>query len=136
MPSLKRDVLLEIAERTIYRPLWSAKIFDEAGRAIMRINDKLGNDADVTATYVRRLTAQMEQAFPDALVTGWEPLVPTITSPDPNDRHVVAAALTGRADVIVTENRRTSLPRRSTRRCSRRASTHSCSTPSTDSQGW
>ena len=40
----------------------------------------------------------------DALVTGYEPLVKTIHLPDPNDRHVLAAAITGRADVIVTKN--------------------------------
>lgn len=106
VPSLKRDVLLEVAERTVYRPLWSAEILDETGRAILRINDKLGKPTDVTTSYVRRLLAQMNRAFPDALVTGWEPLVSTIDLPDPNDRHVVAAAVIGRADVIVTENRK------------------------------
>lgn len=46
----------------------------------------------------------MEGAFPDAVVTGWEQVIGTIDLPDSNDRHVVAAALIGRADVIVTEN--------------------------------
>jgi len=35
----------------------------------------------------------MEAAFPDALIENWEPLVPTVHLPDPNDRHVVAAAI-------------------------------------------
>jgi hypothetical protein len=47
---------------------------------------------------------QMRISFPDALVTGWETLIPTIHLPDPDDRHVVAAAWAGRADVIVTDN--------------------------------
>ena len=38
------------------------------------------------------------------LVTGWEPLVTATDLPDPDDRHVVAAAWAGRADVIVTDN--------------------------------
>lgn len=46
----------------------------------------------------------MRITFPDALVTEWEELVPTIHLPDPDDRHVVAAARAGRADVIVTDN--------------------------------
>ena len=46
----------------------------------------------------------METTFPDALVTGWEPLAATVRLPDPDDRHVVAAAWAGRADVIVTDN--------------------------------
>lgn len=46
----------------------------------------------------------METTFPDALVTGWEPLAATIQLPDLDDRHVVAAAWAGRADVIVTDN--------------------------------
>jgi hypothetical protein len=46
----------------------------------------------------------MKTAFPDALVTGWEPIVSTVQLPDPDDRHVVAAAWAGRADVIVTDN--------------------------------
>lgn len=46
----------------------------------------------------------MNEAFEDARVTGWESLVEGIELPDPNDRHVLAAAIRGRADVIVTEN--------------------------------
>lgn len=46
----------------------------------------------------------METTFPDALARGWGPLVATVQLPDPDDRHVVAAAWAGRADVIVTDN--------------------------------
>jgi len=54
--------------------------------------------------YRRRSRSQMAAAFPDALVTGLEPLEPTIDPPDPDDAHVVAAALTGGAHVIVTDD--------------------------------
>lgn len=104
VPSVKRDVLLEVAERMVYRPLWSSAILGELGRAIHTIQSKKGGDTQVTEAYVRRLTTQMAVAFPDALVVEWERLVGTIELPDPNDRHVVAAAVAGRADVIVTEN--------------------------------
>lgn len=39
-------------------------------------------------------------------VDGWEALEDTLTLPDPDDRHVVAAAVGGRADAIVTANTR------------------------------
>jgi hypothetical protein len=42
----------------------------------------------------------------DALVTGYEDLIPGLHLPDPNDRHVLAAAIRGQADVIVTMNLR------------------------------
>jgi len=59
---------------------------------------------DATEAYVGRLVQQMTQSFPDALVEGWELVEGSIELPDPDDRHVVAAALIGRADVIVTDN--------------------------------
>lgn len=46
----------------------------------------------------------MNESFEDAMVLGWEVLESDIELPDINDRHVVAAALRGRADAIVTEN--------------------------------
>jgi len=95
---------LEIAERRVYRPLWSPAILGELDRAIHRIQQRKGVDPQFTRTYVSRLVSQMGAAFPDALVTGWEPLVGTVELPDSNDRHVVVAAIAGRADVIVTEN--------------------------------
>jgi hypothetical protein len=46
----------------------------------------------------------MDQAVEDALVIGHEPLISELVLPDPDDRHVLAAAIRGRADVIVTFN--------------------------------
>jgi hypothetical protein len=46
----------------------------------------------------------MDKATLDALVEGYEDLIPTLSLPDENDRHVVAAAIRGQAQVIVTMN--------------------------------
>ena len=46
----------------------------------------------------------MDRHVRDCLVTGYEPLIPTLSLPDPDDRHVLAAAIHGRAEVIVTFN--------------------------------
>jgi hypothetical protein len=46
----------------------------------------------------------MDQATRDALITDYESLVPTLSLPDPDDRHVLAAAIVGHCDVIVTQN--------------------------------
>jgi hypothetical protein len=65
---------------------------------------KRGVPREESDAYRTRLLGQMNTTFPDALVPEWEPLVEAIQLPDPNDRHVVAAALAGRAEVIVTDN--------------------------------
>ena len=50
-----------------------------------------------------RRVAQMASAFPNAAVTGFEYLVPAMTT-DPKDRHVAATAVRGGAALIVTAN--------------------------------
>lgn len=106
VPNRARDVLLEIATTGAFRPLWSTQILAELDRVLRRLHGKRGFAAEETDAYLTRLIGQMRGAFPDALVDDWERLVPAIHLPDPDDRHVVAAALAGRADVIVTENLR------------------------------
>lgn len=103
-PSYLRDVLLQIAQNGVYRALWSSAILDELARTLQARHVARGHDEQTAGAYVGRMLQQMERAFPDALVENWSPLVPTISLPDPDDRHVVAAAVVGRADVIVTEN--------------------------------
>jgi hypothetical protein len=96
-------MLLEIASAGGYRPLWILEILAELQRTLRALMAQRASPAESDA-YISRLVRQMETTFPDALVTGWETLTETFDLPDPGDRHVVAAACVGRADVIVTDN--------------------------------
>jgi predicted nucleic acid-binding protein len=83
---------------------WSRQILDEMARNVLE------NNPDLPEESIERLVRTMERAFPEAMVTGHEPLIPSMTN-DPKDRHVMAAAVRGRADVIVTSNVGTSRSR-------------------------
>lgn len=103
-PSLQRDFLLSMAAERLYRPLWSHILLDEvedneAAKLVRR--GVLPLDAEHRAAFLR---GRMEQGFPDAIVTGFEPLEGSFGLPDPNDEHVVAAAVLGNAGAIVTHN--------------------------------
>lgn len=97
VPNVLRDTLLRVAEANFYRPLWSRDIIAETRRAILRIRPNV-DPVRLDATF-----AEMNRAFSDALVAGYEPLIAGMTN-DEGDRHVLAAAVMGRADVIVTNN--------------------------------
>lgn len=103
-PSLQRDFLLSMAIEGLYRPAWSSLVLDELAyheAKKLRGRGVAGEEADRRA---RHLLGQMRVAFADAVVTGWEPLEGTFGLPDPDDEHVVAAAVLARAGVIVTDN--------------------------------
>lgn len=98
-PFLTRDVLLSLAHAGLYRPLWSADIMQEW-------QDRLIEKKPAKAEKIA-LTAQlMAEHFPESLVEGYQSLIATLTLPDPEDRHVLAAAIRGTAQAIVTENLR------------------------------
>lgn len=106
VPNFLRDVLLEVAERGVYRVLWSDEILAELEETLLDLFAKDGRDHGESRAAVQRLWSQLATAFPEALVMGWEPLEAAYDLPDPDDRHVIAAAVVGRADVIVTDNMR------------------------------
>ena len=89
------DTLLSIAEAGVYRPLWSPMVMAELERNLTR----RGLDGKQVAHRVE----QMNEAFPDAQVTGYEALITDMTN-HPKDRHVLAAAVRGGAEALVTEN--------------------------------
>ncbi|WP_332255686.1 RSP_2648 family PIN domain-containing protein [Thiosulfatihalobacter marinus] len=98
-PTVMREVLLGVAATGAYRPLWSARILEEWARAAR----KLGPTGE---TQARGEIALLRAAWPDSEVT-WKPsLEDRLWLPDDADRHVLAAAIAGSADVIVTLNAR------------------------------
>lgn len=97
-PSFLRDLLLSLAEVCLYRPKWSEEIEDEWLRNLHK------NRADIPSSNLERTAILMNRAFPDAKVEGYNALIQSLTLPDPDDRHVLAAAILGKADVIVTSN--------------------------------
>ena len=96
-PAYLRDALLRLAEAEIYQVRWSRQVLDEMARNVLQNNPNLPEER------IERLVRTMKRAFPEAMVTGHEPLIPSMTY-NPKDRHVMAAAVKGRADVIVTSN--------------------------------
>lgn len=98
-PFLVRDVLLSLADAGLYRARWTDEIMDEWTRNLVaRHPDK--------RELIDRTTELMTTRFPESLVEGYEVLVHALDLPDPNDRHVLAAAINSGAHVIVTENTR------------------------------
>ncbi len=96
-PTVMREVLLGAARAGLYTPLWSARILEEWARAAR----KLGPAGEPQA---RGEIALLRAAWPKAEVA-WKPsLEARLWLPDPDDAHVLAAAIAGSADGIVTVN--------------------------------
>ena len=103
-PSLQRDVLLSLAAENLYRPLWSGAILEELEYHEARKLVGRGTDPDHAAARAAQLVQQMAGAFDDACVAGWETLDGSFGLPDPDDEHLVAAAVVGGAEAIVSDN--------------------------------
>lgn len=97
-PAYLVDTFLWLAEEETFRPLWSAGVLDELARVLAR-------EADLPREAVDHRLAEMRRSFPDAEIVGYENLIDGMTN-DPKDRHVLAAAVRGNAEVIVTFNLR------------------------------
>ena len=99
-PAELRNLLMHLALIGLFRAKWSADVHEEW------ISSLLKKRPDLTRDKLERTRILMDQHAVDALVTGYEDLIPGLQLPDPDDRHVLAAAIRGHADVIVTMNLR------------------------------
>jgi predicted nucleic acid-binding protein len=97
--STLRDLLVRIAQTGLVQAKWTGRILDEAFAAVLK------SRPDINPGQLTRVRELMIEAVPDCLVSGHEPLVGGLHLPDPDDRHVLAAAIKAGAQVIVTADK-------------------------------
>jgi len=97
-PAPLRDLLLSLAEDGIFRARWTSIIHDEWTRNLLAKRPELKPEA------LQRTVELMNQAIEDCMVENFEFLIDSLSLPDADDRHVLAAAIVGHADAIVTFN--------------------------------
>jgi len=99
-PAALRDLLVRLAIAGAMEARWTDTIHDEWTRNV------LANRPDLSRERIERTRDLMNAAVPDCLVTGYEPLIETLSLPDPDDHHVLAAAIRSGAELILTFNAR------------------------------
>ncbi|MFV2060266.1 MAG: putative toxin-antitoxin system toxin component, PIN family [Gammaproteobacteria bacterium] len=97
-PAPVRDILIRMALTGMFRAKWTNQIQDEWTRNLLK------NRKDIAASRLQKTVSLMNEHIKDCLVENYEFIIKSVTLPDPDDRHVLAAAIISNADVIVTEN--------------------------------
>lgn len=97
--STARDVLIRLSMAGMFRARWSDQILDEVFSSLKE------NRPDLDAQKLRLTQQRMCDAIDDCMVYGYESLIDDFELPDPDDRHVVAAAVAGDATIIVSDDR-------------------------------
>lgn len=97
-PAPIRDFLFRLTQAGIVRARWTDMILDEVIRGILR------NRSDLDEGKLARTRQLMTEVAPDCMVVGYAELIPSLRLPDPDDRHVLAAAIRAHAQAIVTSN--------------------------------
>ena len=99
-PALLRNILMRLAVRGVFRARWSTRVQNEWVSALTR------DRPDIPQARIERTRHLMDSRISDALVEGYEHLIKSITLPDVDDHHVLAAAVHCQAQMIVTANLR------------------------------
>jgi predicted nucleic acid-binding protein len=94
--ALTRNIILSLAEAGFFRPYWSFRILDEFERYCAKRTGSPEN--------AKKQRLRIEAVFPEAIVGGIDAIEEGLNLPDLDDRHVLAAAIKAKAEVIVTEN--------------------------------
>lgn len=93
-----RDLLFELARRGLFHPRWTNDLHNEWTSALAKVHPEIDRKE------LKRCRRLMDILFPEALISGYEQLIPELPLRDENDRHVLAAAIHGKAQVILTAN--------------------------------
>lgn len=96
-PTVMREVLLGVAAQGLFTPIWSDRILGEWSRAAAKLGPAGQAQADAEI-------AMVSAQWPKAVVAPQPSLVDRLWLPDANDVHVLAAAIAGHADIILTMN--------------------------------
>ncbi len=94
-PTIMREVLLGAASEGAFTPLWSARVLEEWRRAAAKHGEAL---AQISGVEIALLRAN----WPKAEIP--ESISDDLWLPDENDIHVLATAIAGSADAIITVN--------------------------------
>ncbi len=97
-PAPLRDLLVRLAMTGLFRAKWTEQILDECFESILR------ERPDLSPERLLNTRTLMQEAIPDCLVKGYQEFIEPLCLPDPEDRHVLAAAIRSGAQVIVTQN--------------------------------
>jgi predicted nucleic acid-binding protein len=94
------DLVLSLGEAGLYRPRWTLEIHEEW------IRNVLEDQPQRTREQLERRCAFMDQAIGHDLIENYERHVDSLSLPDPDDRHVLAAAIEAGAEILLTYNLR------------------------------
>ena len=104
VPSLQRDFLLQLATEEAYAPVWGTGILFELDYVLAGLHERRG--ITDSASRRRHLFEQLKKAFPGSEVHAPKDREYNYGLDDPDDGHVAHAAIIGKADAIVTDDRR------------------------------
>lgn len=96
-PVLLRDLMLRLAGSNLFQARWTEEILKETVRSITQNRPELKK-------HIIRTFSNMTQTMRKELVSDYEYIIPELQLPDPDDRHVLAAAIRCEAHTIVTDN--------------------------------
>jgi predicted nucleic acid-binding protein len=97
-PVTLRNLPMRLTLNGLFQARWSQHVHEEWIRAVLR------DRPDIPAERLHAVRDAMNEHAEDSVVTGYEGFIEALHLPDPDDRHVLAAAIVGQTDVIVTRN--------------------------------